>query len=158
MAFGLGTASIKEPDLFILGVAGEPFFASFTLDQSLTLSSSSGQVGEAEVAAVLASSLFHFSENGDARTALFGHIAGGLVLPSWAGVTGCAEPLDKGLVPPPEQRPPNFGNLDTMADLKGAFFSMRCQEWHGETGIPTHLGKMENRKGQLGGFSGIFYH
>lgn len=134
MVFGLETASIKEPVLFILGVAGEPFFTSFTLGESVALSSSSGQVGEAEEAALLPSSRFHFSENGDARMAPFGHTAGGLVLPSWAGVTGWAEPLDKGLVPPPEQRPPNFGNLDTMADLKDDFLSMRCQDWHGETG------------------------
>lgn len=141
MAFGLETASIKAPDLLILGVAGEPFFGSFTLDESLTLSSSSGQVGEAEVAAVLPSSLFHFSVNGDARVAPFGHIAGGLVCPSWAGVTGCADPLDKGLAPLPEQRPPNVGNLDTMTDLKDALFSMRCQEWHEETAKHAQLGR-----------------
>lgn len=135
-AFGLETASIKGPALFTLGAAGEPFFASFRPEESLTLSPSS-----AEVAALLPSSLFHFRENGDVRMAPLGHV-GGLVLPSWAGVAGCAEPLDNGPVPPAEQRPPNFGNLDTMADLKEAFFSMRCQRWHGETGNPTHLGGM----------------
>lgn len=40
------------------------------------------------------------------------------------------EPLDKGVVPPTEERPPNLGSLDTMADLMDAFSSIRCQERH----------------------------
>lgn len=122
MAFGLETASIKEPDLLILGVAGDPFFGSFTPDEGLTLSSSSGQVGVAEIAGLLPSSLLHFREKGEARGGPWGLL--------WAGETGCAEPLDRGVAPPPEQRP-NLGNLETMADLKEAFSSMRRQQWHG---------------------------
>lgn len=43
---------------------------------------------------------------------------------------GCVDPLGKGLVLPLDERPPNLGNLDTMADLKAAVVSIRCPQWH----------------------------
>lgn len=90
---------------------------------------------------VVPSSFFHFSEKGEARIKPFGRVAGGVVLPSWVGVVVCVEPLDKGLAPPVEERPPNLGSLDTMADLMGAFSSIRCQQRHGGTLNHTQLGK-----------------
>lgn len=146
MAFGLETASVKEPALFVLGVAGGPFFTSFALGEGPSWSSSSGRVGGAEAAAALPSSLFHLGGKGEVWTAPFGPAAGGLLPPSRAGVAGCAEPLDTGPPPPPEQRPPNLGNLDTMADLRDAFLSMGRREWHGETGKPTRVGGWETAK------------
>lgn len=79
---------------------------------------------------VAPSFLCHFREKGEARITPFGRVPRGVLLPSWVGVVGCVEPLDKGLVPPTEERPPNLGSLDTMADLMDAFSSIRCQQRH----------------------------
>lgn len=130
MALGLETATIKEPDLRILGVAGEPFFTSLDSEGSCgwTLSSTPpGLVGVVGLGGFVPSSFFHLREKGEARIAPFGCVPGGVVLPSWEGVVGCAEPLHMGVAPPDEERPPNLGSLDTMADLMGAFSSIRCQ-------------------------------
>jgi len=56
-------------------------------------------------------------------------------------VVGCVEPLDKGLAAPVDERPPNLGSLDTMADLICDFSSIRCQKRHGGTWNHTQLGK-----------------
>lgn len=77
------------------------------------------------------SSLFNFREKGDAWITPFGRVADGVTLPSCVGVAGCAEPLERALVPLVEERPLNLGSLDTMADLMDAFSSIRCQPRHG---------------------------
>lgn len=145
IALGLDTATIKEPDLLILGVPGEPFFTSFANEGScsgaLSSTPSPGLVGVVGLERVVPSSLFHFREKGEARIIPFGRVPGGAVLPSWECVVGCVEPLDKGLAQPVEERPPNLGSLDTMADLMGAFSSIRCQQRHGGTLKHTQLGK-----------------
>lgn len=133
MAFGLDTAIIKEPDLRITGVPGEPFFTSFVKEGSCVRALSSppspGLVGV--VGLVDPSSLLHFREKGEARIIPLGCVPGGVVFPSWVGVAGWVEPFVRGLVPPVEERPPNLGSLDTMADLMSAFSSIRCQQRHG---------------------------
>lgn len=86
-----------------------------------------------EMEVVIPSSFFNLREKGEARIIPFLRVPEELLFPSWLGVVGFVEPLDKGFVPPTEERPPNLGNLDTMADLMGSFFSIRCQQRHGGT-------------------------
>lgn len=145
MVLGLETATIKAPDRRILGVPGGTFFTSFASERSCVLVLSSPPspelVGVVGLEGIVPSSLFHFKEKGEARITPFGRGPGEAVLPSWVGVVGCVEPLDKGLTPPFEERPPNLGSLDTMANLMGAFSSIRCQQRHGGAWKHTPGGK-----------------
>lgn len=45
-------------------------------------------------------------------------------------MVGCVDPLGEELVAPFDERPPNLGSLDTMADLKAAVVSIRRPQWH----------------------------
>lgn len=133
MALGLDTATAKVPDLRILGVAGKPFLTSFVSEESTwALSSlpSTGLIGVVGLEGVTPVSFFHFREKGDAPSAPFGRVPGGVVFPSCEVVVDCWDPLVRGLVPLLVDRPPNLGSLDTMADLIGAFSSIRCQQRH----------------------------
>lgn len=149
MALGLETATANEPALRILGVAGAPFFTSFVSDGNIwALSSlpSTGLVGVVGLEGVAPPSFFHFREKGEDRSAPFGRVPGGVVLPSCERVADCEDPLVRGLVPLLEERPPNLGSLDTMADLTGAFSSIRCQQRHGGAWNYSQLNYADKKK------------
>lgn len=66
-------------------------------------------------------------------------------------MVGCAEPLERELGALVEERPPNLGSLDTMADLMGAFSSIRCQQRHGGAWNYAQLKKKNRQKNIMTG-------
>lgn len=88
------------------------------------------------VVGVLPPSFLHFREKEEVPTTPLG-LAGGV---------GWVVPLGRELVTPVAGRTPNSGNLDTMADLMGAFFSNSYLHSHG--GAQCHTGLQRERDGE----------